>query len=144
MKTRLFLTGIAILSVTTILAQGLDRQREFLVRGEISSSKPIAGALTVELSGGAGPTATANVNPDGTFEFRSAPTGPYELRVIGPGGEVVHQETVFINGSSQLLTIRLSDTSNATRSTVSPNASRSGDNTISIQQLSHKVPPLAK
>jgi Flp pilus assembly protein TadD len=144
MRTRLFLTGTAILSVTVVLAQGLDRQREYPVRGEISSSRPIAGALTVELSGGPGPGATANVNGDGTFEFRSAPGGLYELRVIGQGGEVLHQEMVFINGSNQTLSIRLTDTSNATRSSVPPNVTRPGDNTISVQQLSHKVPPLAK
>ena len=143
MKTRFFLTGIAILSATIVMAQG-DRQREFPVRGEISTSRPIAGSLTVELSGGNGPGETANVNPDGTFEFRSAPAGSYELRVVASGGEVIHQETVFINGSTQTLSIRISDTSNATRSTGTSTANRSVDNTISLQQLSHKVPPLAK
>jgi Flp pilus assembly protein TadD len=144
MKTRFFLTGTAILSATMLIAQTFDRQREFPVRGEITSVRPVVGALTVELSGGSGPSESTTVNSDGTFEFRSAPAGSYELRVLGVGGDVLHQEMVFISGSPQTLAIRLADNSNATRTTGVPNASRSMDNTISIQQLSHKVPPLAK
>jgi tetratricopeptide (TPR) repeat protein len=145
MKTRLSLMGAAILSVTMVFAQSVDRQREFPVRGEITSTKPLVGALTVELSGGSGSSETTTASSDGTFEFRSAPAGSYELRVLGPGGEVLHQEMVFINGATQSLSIRLTDnTANATRTTGLPSANRSTDNTISIQQLSHKVPPQAK
>jgi len=75
------------------------------------------------------------VYPDGTFEFRSASPGMHVLRVIGPDGAAIHLERVVIGSPNQILTIRLPDR---------PNASRSSDSMISLRQLSHKVPPQAQ
>lgn len=106
------------------------------IRGEIVSAKPVVGSITVELSGnGIMPTESAIVNPDNTFEFHSVTSGSHELRVIGGGGQVLHQEIVTVSSPMQVLSIRLPD---------APNANRSSGSVISLQQLSHKVPAPAR
>jgi len=59
----------------------------------------------------------------------------HDLRVVGQGGTVVYQNTVVIANASQPLTIHIP--------TPPPNASRSASNSISVRELSHKIPPAA-
>jgi tetratricopeptide (TPR) repeat protein len=106
------------------------------VRGEITSDGAINASLTVELgSTGSSISETANVNPDGTFEFRSVSPGSHWLRVIAGMDKVIHEEMVSIGGPGQVLSIRLSSQSSANRSI--------GDS-VSMQQLTHKVPRTAQ
>jgi tetratricopeptide (TPR) repeat protein len=131
------LAGIGLLAAAMVLAQPSSAQRGVVVRGEISSSAPIVGTLTVELeSNGSASAQSTVVNPDGTFEFRYASPGAYDLRVTALGGATIHQEFVNIGGPNQVLSIRLPDRA--------PSASRSADSTISLQQLNHKIPPQAQ
>jgi tetratricopeptide (TPR) repeat protein len=124
--------GIGVFVLTATFAQGLGAQRGIAVRGEISSATTILGSLTVELEpDGSGPSESAAVRPDGTFEFHSAPPGMHVLRVVGSDGGTIHLERVVIGGPNQLLSIRLPEP---------PNASRSSENTISLRQLTHKIP----
>jgi tetratricopeptide (TPR) repeat protein len=136
MKTSLHLAGIGVLTAAVVLAQGADACRDSRIRGEISPVPAGAGMLTVELSGNdAGPTATAVVNGDGSFEVRSAQPGAQVLRLVGAGGAVLHQETVVVSCGNQSLVIRPHE---------SAQANRSADGTISVQQLAHKVPAQAR
>jgi len=137
MKPRFLVAVIGALLASTTPGQELDRARVFTIRGEISTLPPVGGGYTVELGrNGGGLGESVPVNGDGSFEFRSARDGVQELRVLGPRGEVIHSETVVIRGPQQLLAIRLPDTS--------PNVPRPGGNTVSLQQLQHKVPPEAR
>jgi tetratricopeptide (TPR) repeat protein len=130
MKTGLCLAAIAVLGFAVGWAQP-PHAETIVIRGEIVSSDPIAGGLTVELaSDGAGRYETAVVNPDGGFEFRSATSGMHELRVVAPNGQVLHQEYVSIN-PNQRLSIRLPS---------KPSPKESTESTVSLQQLQHKVP----
>jgi tetratricopeptide (TPR) repeat protein len=104
------------------------------VRGEVTSSSPIGSGLSVELGGSGMRFETAPVNGDNSFEFRSATPGVHELRVLAANGQVLYQEYVSVN-PNQTLSIRLPDQSSA---------KHSGDSTISLQQLQHKVPPAAQ
>jgi tetratricopeptide (TPR) repeat protein len=136
MKTCFRLTGIGVLAVAALLSQGSDLNMGSRVRGEIFPVPAGMGSLTVELSGrGVGPAASARVDPDGSFEFQSVQRGTYELRLITAGGVVLHLETVVLNGSSQPLSIRLSG--------ASPGLGSAGS-TVSMRQLSHKVPAAAR
>jgi tetratricopeptide (TPR) repeat protein len=127
--------------VTALLTAGAvwpQRQENWRlpVRGEIVTSHPVVGTLTVELSSnGVAPSESVTVQPDGTFEFRSASPGVHELRVIAANGQLLHQESVNITNSGETLSIRLPDT---------PDANRSTDSVVSLQQLRHKVPPAAR
>ena len=107
------------------------------VRGEISSSAPILGSITVELAPmmGGGASVTAVVSPDGSFELRSIRPGVYTLRVADGYGACIHQETVNIGGLGQRLVIRLEGR---------PKANRSASNTVSVRELTHKIPPQAQ
>jgi tetratricopeptide (TPR) repeat protein len=142
MQTHRFLAGLSLfMAVSAALAQSQNSpsafgsQRGFVVRGEISSDRPFLSSLTVELaSRGEGIPERVPVNPDGSFEFRSAMSGANELRVTGAGGSVLHEEQVYISGPNDHLSVRLPN---------SPNASRSVEKSISIRQLQHKVPPEA-
>lgn len=134
--TTLRLTGIGVLLVGTLFSQSSDTRSEYLVRGEVSKPANDGSTLTIELSGSqAGATETTFVDPNGTFEFRSVQGGWHQLRVIGAGGAILHQETIFVNGTSQNLSIEL-----ASR----PNPVRSADPTVSVQQLTHKIPAAAR
>ena len=136
MRLLLSLTMAGLLASVCAEAQTQEPTRGVRVQGEISSAGMITGALTVELSSnGSANRETATVNADGTFQFDSATPGIRELRITGVGGAVIHQEYVNITGPSQQLTIRLEtpDTAN-----------RAAGNTISLQQLEHKVPAPAQ
>ena len=103
------------------------------VRGEISSDGAmLTSSLTVELSAnGSSVSQTASVNPDGSFEFKSAAPGTYWLRVSAGAGSVIHEELVNVGGPGQTLSIRLKEQSSA---------NRSSEPTVSLRQLTHKVP----
>lgn len=135
MKLGLYVMATALMSIPAMLAQRPEIS-PLVVRGEIVSDRTIAGPLTVELSGnGTSPQETATVNADNTFEFRSATPGMHQLRVIGSGGQVLHEENVAIAGPNQTLSIRLPE---------QPDANRSAGGVISLQQLQHKVPAPAR
>jgi tetratricopeptide (TPR) repeat protein len=104
------------------------------VRGELTSSSPVASGLTIELSGNGMGFQTTFVNPDNSFELRSVTPGVHELRVVAGNGQVLYQEYVTLN-PNQSLSIRLPEQSSK---------GRSGESTISLEQLRHKVPPPAQ
>jgi tetratricopeptide (TPR) repeat protein len=109
------------------------------VRGEITSDGGINGSLTVELSS-SGSSSGSNsdsvvVNSDGSFEFRSVAPGTYWLRVSAGMNTVIHEEVVNIGGAGQVLSVRLSSQNSA---------NRSAGPSISMQQLTHKVPRAAQ
>jgi tetratricopeptide (TPR) repeat protein len=136
MKSSLRWIGILMMTVAGVWAQS-SAARTFPVRGEIVSSAASFGSVTVELAGqGGGVMERVPVNADGSFEFRQAAAGTYELRVVGFGGEVLHQETVYLNGSNQSLSIRLPERTGS--------ASRATGSSVSIGELSHKIPAQAQ
>jgi tetratricopeptide (TPR) repeat protein len=135
MKTCLRLMCAVMIALAAASAQPQTSQsaaRGMSVRGEITSDSAMIGNLTVELSSsGSTISDTAVVNPDGSFEFRSVSAGSHWLRVIVGMDKVIHEEMVNIGGTGQILSIRLSTQSTANRST---------ESSISMQQLTHKVP----
>jgi len=137
MKFCFCVTVAALMSVPAMLAQRQEISG-LMIRGEIVSGRQAPESLTVELSNnGMTPPESVTVNADNTFEFRSASPGPHELRVLGRGGQLLHQETVNISSPVQTLSIRLPEPP--------PNANRSaGGGAVSLQQLSHRVPPQAR
>jgi tetratricopeptide (TPR) repeat protein len=135
MNTCFRLTGIGVLAAAALLSQGPAPGLGSSIRGEITPVPAGISSLTVELSAtGGAPSDTARIGPDGTFEFRFAQRGTYELRVCTADGSVIHQETVVLTGGNQMLSVRLS----------SPTPVRRDGGTVSIHQLSHKVPGAAR
>lgn len=135
MKMCFCVTVTAVMSLLPVLAQR-QQQGPFVIRGEIVSGRPAAGSLTVEMSGdGTMQSESASVNPDNTFEFHSVTPGKYELRVVGNAGQVLHEEIVNISGPTQVLSIHMAELHDA---------NRSAGGVVSLQQLRHKVPPLAR
>ena len=135
MKCCLCVTVMLLMASGVTWAQRQEN-RTAVVRGEIVSSRPVIGSLTVELSGnGMAPSESVSVNADNTFELHSATAGIHQLRVISGAGQVLHEENVNIWGGAQTLSIRLPD---------APDANRSTDSSISLQQLRHKVPAAAR
>jgi tetratricopeptide (TPR) repeat protein len=130
---------IVVIALAAALAQpqsSSPASRGLAVRGEISSGGTVTSTLTVELtSTNASYSETASVSGDGTFEFRSAAAGTYWLRVFAGAGGLIHEELVTVGGPGQILSVRLSDRSSANRST---------DSTVSLHQLTHKVPRQAQ
>jgi len=145
MKTGFSLTGLVLLGVMPVAAQfpesattdlRRDRgQRAVMVRGQVSC-EGTPGSLTVELlASGHGPSASTEVQADGSFVFPSVVPGGYELRMTGSGGTIIHQQSVLISGPDQNLSINLPERENA---------DRNGRTSISIRQLQHKIPPEAR
>jgi tetratricopeptide (TPR) repeat protein len=137
MIPRFLIAVISVLMVSAAVAQESQRTQTFTVRGEVSTMRPLIGGYMVELTRSSGMKESVPLSADGSFEFRAAQDGMQELRVIDPSGAVIHREPVVINGPHQLLAIRLPESPNT-------NTPRSGMNTVSAQQLQHKVPPMAK
>jgi tetratricopeptide (TPR) repeat protein len=127
---RFFTTGM--MAAACMMAQAQSSIRGVSVEGEISSSAPLTGQMTVELSGDSGAPQMTEVSPDGTFRFDSAPPGTHQLRVIGAGGTLIYQQIVSITGPSQRLIVQLPD--------AAPAANRAAGDTVCLQQLAHKVP----
>ncbi|HWB86008.1 MAG TPA: tetratricopeptide repeat protein [Bryobacteraceae bacterium] len=148
MKIYVRCLGIALIAVITALGQwsggapgepGAGPRRDVIVRGEITSSAPLLGSWMVELaSHGAGVASPAFVNPDGTFELRAPASGIYELLVSAGSGGVVYRQYIVAGDSNQPLSIRLPEPGSA------GTASRSDGNTVSVHQLTHKVPAAAQ
>jgi Tfp pilus assembly protein PilF len=137
MRRCLSLISVSILAAVALLAQSAAPQKGGTVRGEISAPGPLPPSLMIELDGnGAGPVQSIMVRGDGTFEIPNASPGVHELRVVTMSGGVLHSQTVVIQGGNQYLSIRVDTPPSANRST--------GGNTVSIQQLGHKVPPAAQ
>src|SRR5262249_40189627 len=129
--------AMAVLALAAAWAQRSD-VKGMTVRGEVVSSDGNIGNLSVELfADGQGLSEIVPVNLDGSFEFRSGSPGTHELRVIASNGAVIHQEYVSITSPNQTLSIHLPDRSPT-------GAANRGGSTISLQQLSHKVPPSAQ
>ena len=136
MKLCLCVMATALMPALMISAQS-QQNSPLIVRGEILSDNPVAGPLTVELSGdGSMPQESVMVNADNTFVFRSATPGMHELRVIGAGGRVIHQENVVISSPTQSLSVRVP-------ASIGANGS-GGGGVVSLQQLTHKVPAPAR
>lgn len=110
--------------------------RSGIVRGQISSDTPFPGLLTVELvAAGTGTSASAAVDASGWFELHGLAPGQYQLRLTGTGGQVVHEEVVFIAGGYQSLSIH---------AVGSKPLGKSDEPTVSIHQLQHRVPAKAQ
>lgn len=103
-----------------------------IVRGQVSSDKPLVGLFTLELLS-ARQTAVVSVSldPSGGFEFHGVAPGSYRLRLTGAAGAVIYEEPVFITDGYQHLSIQVP---------VKAQTSRSDDATVSLKQLQHKVP----
>jgi tetratricopeptide (TPR) repeat protein len=71
-----------------------------------------------------------DVNPDGSFEFRSAVPGTHQLLVTASNGDVLYDDYVHISGPNDYLSVPLRPASTV---------GNSRDNTVSIQQLQHHV-----
>jgi tetratricopeptide (TPR) repeat protein len=107
-----------------------------VVHGQITSDGPITGSLTVELIGqGYANAITASMESAGGFEFDGVAPGAYQLRLTGVAGTVIYEESVFINGGPQTLSIQVP---------AKPRTKGSSDATVSIRQLQHKVPAEAQ
>jgi len=133
MQQKVRLIALTILVLAAGRAEPVQPET-MIVRGEITSSSPLGGSMTVELSGDGMRFETAFVNADSSFEFRSVTPGMHQLRVLGANGQVLYQEYVSVN-PNQNLSIHLPE---------QPPAKRAGDSTVSLQQLQHKVPPAAQ
>src|SRR5215469_1298984 len=115
--------AVSLLMVAPTFAQGLSGSQTSLsalhqgraVQGEITSANYPLSSLTVSLGSTSGLPERADVNPDGSFEFRSADPGVHELIVTGPDGRVLYDEPVNIGGSGDRLSIRLPETPKASR-----------------------------
>ncbi|HLH42801.1 MAG TPA: tetratricopeptide repeat protein [Bryobacteraceae bacterium] len=141
---RLFWLGPMSVLAGTALAQWAGSRpggdlsamgRNGIVRGEVVSDAPIVGLLTVELiSPGHGATFQTEVQGDGRFQFSGLEPGQYDLRVTGRAGTLLHEEMVVIGGGNQNLTIQLGGVK----------LSKTNAGTVSIHQLTHKIPPKAQ
>jgi Tfp pilus assembly protein PilF len=135
MKPCLRYTAMIVLVLSAAWAQGLEN-RTVVVHGEIAAFSPTAGGMNVEMSAnGAAMSEVVPVEADGSFQFRNVTPGMHQLRVTSMDGQVLHQEFVSISGSSGPLSIRLDDTRSA---------NRAASGTVSLQQLTHKIPAAAQ
>ena len=120
-------------------SRGMERTglpREITVRGEITASGSVLGSLTVELIAlGGGIADRTTVNADGSFEFSSVSPGMHDLRVTGVGGAILYETQVSVSDPYQELSISLPD---------APGTQRSGESTVSVRQILHKIPAAAQ
>ena len=138
MKISLTLTGMSLL-VAAAFGQPVhdtsplgNAPQGSVIRGEVTSKDQRPGSLTVQLSpNGKAMGERADVNPDGSFEFRHAPPGIYDLSVTDARGATLYDERVSISSSNDYLSIRLP---------TAPKTASSGQGTVSIRQLEHTVP----
>jgi tetratricopeptide (TPR) repeat protein len=138
MKTWFRSMCVVMIALAAALAQpqsSSPASRGLAVRGEISGGVATS-TLTIELSSSnSSYSDTTTVNGDGTFEFRSAPPGTYLLRVYSGAGGAIHEEIVSVGSPGQILSVRLNERSSA---------NRVAGSTISLHQLTHKVPRQAQ
>lgn len=142
MKTSLTLAGMSLL-VAAAFGQPVHdtthlglAQQGFVIRGEVTSKDQRPGLLTVQLSPNGNPMGErADVNPDGSFEFRHAAPGIYNLSVTDARGATLYDERVSLSSSNDYLSIRLP---------TEPKAGSSRQGTVSIRQLEHTVPAEAQ
>jgi tetratricopeptide (TPR) repeat protein len=138
MRTCLYMTAVSLLTVVALLAQGGNAQQAMTVRGEITSDGPIPGSLTLEVDGnGSGPIQSVMVHVDGSFEVPGVTPGLHEFRVVASGGGVISSQQIVVQNPNQQVSIRI----DAPRGSANR---MGGGNTVSIQQLNHKVPPAAQ
>jgi tetratricopeptide (TPR) repeat protein len=76
-------------------------------------------------------TISGTAEGDGSFEFDGIAPGQYQLRVTNSGGQLMHEEPVFVGTGNQNLSIRVSNRTSA---------SGSAEGTVSLRRLQHKVP----
>ncbi len=136
MRSFLQFSMTGMMAAACMMAQAQSSIRGVRIEGEISSTAVLMGQMTVELSGDSGAPQMTEVSPDGTFRFDSASPGTHQLRVIGAGGAVVYQELVSISGPDQRLIVQVPD--------AGATANRAAGDTVSLQQLAHKVPRSAQ
>jgi predicted Zn-dependent protease len=146
MKTCIRSIATALFSALAVLAQwspdgGANqrvqrREAAVLVRGQLTSTTALPPSLTVELlPDGSGMPENVRVAGDGSFEFRSVTTGIYELRVVGRGGHLLHEETVSIGDRNQQFSVSMP---------AIPDARGSAAPTVSLRELRHHVPAAAQ
>ncbi len=73
--------------------------------------------------------AGVTLNGDGTFEFQALQSGLYNLRLVGVGGQVIYEQSVFVTGSDQNVSLR-----------VELRSKNEAGGTVTAKQLQHKVP----
>jgi tetratricopeptide (TPR) repeat protein len=111
-------------------------ERSGIVRGHISSDTAVSGSLTVELVAvGTGVSTSAAVDASGWFDLQGLAPGQYQLRLASAGGQVVHEEEVYIAGGNQYLSIRAAG---------SQSLGKPDEPTVSIHQLQHRIPTRAQ
>jgi tetratricopeptide (TPR) repeat protein len=122
-----FLAGALTLSVFAAHPTNLS--------GEIQGGLTESGPLVVELVGtGGGSPHRTFVSPSGTFDFRDLSQGVYELRVVNSQGEVMRRELVSAGEGYNHHTVQLP---------VRKDSQPTGG-TISLAQLSHRIPKAAR
>jgi tetratricopeptide (TPR) repeat protein len=105
------------------------------LKGQIESGSGLDAGCTVELYdlGRHAVLSTADIRPDGGFEFRGAPAGNYFVTVVNLRGDEIYRGSVEISGPvTPPLTIRLGER----------DAPRPVEGFISVHQLQH--PPSRK
>lgn len=134
--------GLFIISILGLTAYGaLGQMRSssqplgpehqgFVLRGTVRGDQAARGLYVQLVPGNPERIEKVQVNPDGTFEFRSAVPGTHEVVVSASNGEILYEEYVFISGSTDFLTIQLR---------ASLPTSDSEGKTVSIQELQHHV-----
>jgi hypothetical protein len=70
--------------------------------------------------------------PDGSFDFRGITPGQYQVRLRDQGGHLLYEETVSIQKKDETVWIGL------------PAEQSAREQTVSIQQLEHRVPRAAR
>jgi tetratricopeptide (TPR) repeat protein len=135
--------GIRLIAFVTLSACALGAQtfgvHAISVRAEIVSTSMPMGALTVELAPQSGGSPDRiPVNPDGSFQIHVLSPGTYELRVYSLGARLIHQQIIAINATTPTVTVHLPEASTA------GSANRAAGNSVSLNQLRHKVPAQAQ
>ena len=143
MKPSISLAAIALVVLPLTSAQA-PRQATFggepgsarmaTFRGRVSFDIPAGGVFAVQLASLSDLVVDrAVLNGDGTFEFQGLQPGAFGLKIVTTGGQVVHEQSVFVVGTDQTVEVSV-----RLRSKSFPGG------TISANQLKHKVPALAQ
>jgi tetratricopeptide (TPR) repeat protein len=113
-------------------AQDPTRRREIAVHGQISTGSSPVGNWTIELcSLSSGELLKTYAGWNGAFELRRLTPGEHKLRVVDANGRVLHDEIVSLQRDDETVSILLQ---------VENMGNRGQGQTVSVQQLQHKVP----
>ncbi len=109
-------------------------QNSSTIRGEISSDgQTRKDVLSVELVSRGQVVNSANVLPDGTFEFTAVQSGEYEVLLAGPSETILQRQLVSVRGNMAGVSFKLDDRQ----------PERPVDGTVTYNRLLHPVPSAA-